>query len=147
RRELYCAGHRVAERRFCLRTGSCREFPSKPVPRKSQGRGKKSGRSSNDYVDPAFSPDGRRIAVVIRNIQELEVLERDRGTVSNISPHFAHFAPVWTVDGKYLVLDAVPRDADNTFSASLYRQRGIYRIAVDDGSEPQLLRSIPQVTH
>ncbi|HKW63070.1 MAG TPA: protein kinase [Candidatus Acidoferrum sp.] len=101
----------------------------------------------NDYVDPAFSPDGQRIAVVIRNIQELEVVERDRGTVSNISPRLAHFAPTWTADGKYLMLDAVPRDVDYSFAANLYRQRGIYRIAVDGGSEPQLLRSMPQVSH
>jgi Tol biopolymer transport system component len=101
----------------------------------------------NDYVDPAFSPDGQRIAVVIRNVQQLEVVERDRGTVTNLTPNLAYFAPVWTADGKYLLLDAVPRNVDYTFSSNLYRQRGIYQIAVDGGSEPQLLRSIPQVGH
>jgi serine/threonine protein kinase len=92
----------------------------------------------NDYVDPAFSPDGKRIAVVIRSVQKLEVLERDRGGVTSIVTNLtAYFAPVWTLDGRSLVLDG--------FNSA--RERGIYRVAADGGSQPELLRQTPHVSH
>jgi eukaryotic-like serine/threonine-protein kinase len=92
----------------------------------------------NDYVDPAFSPDGKRIAVVIRSVQKLEVLERDLGGVTSIVTDLtAYFAPVWTSDGKNLLLDGFN-------SAS---ERGIYRVAADGGSTPELLRKTPHTSH
>jgi Tol biopolymer transport system component len=92
----------------------------------------------NDYVDPAFSPDGKRIAVVIRSVQKLEVLERDRGGVTSIVTNLtSYFAPVWTLDGRNLLLDG--------FNTS--RERGIYRVAADGGSEPELMRQTPHVSH
>jgi Tol biopolymer transport system component len=91
----------------------------------------------NDYIDPAFSPDGKRIAFVIRSVQQLAVLERDRGAVTSLAPNLSNFAPTWTMDGKNLLLDA--------FDAS--RHHGIYRVATDGSSEPQLLRSISQTSH
>jgi Tol biopolymer transport system component len=90
-----------------------------------------------DYVDPSISPDGKRIAVVIRGVQRLEVLDRDRGLVTNLAANLGSFAPVWTSDGKNLLLDAV--DAS--------QQRGIYRVAVDGTSEPQLIRTTAQTSH
>jgi serine/threonine protein kinase/Tol biopolymer transport system component len=90
-----------------------------------------------DYIDPAFSPDGKRIALVIRNVQQIEVLDRDRGAVTSLATNFTNFAPTWTPDGKNLLLDA--------FDAS--RQRGIYRVSADGSSEPQLLRTISQISH
>jgi serine/threonine-protein kinase len=90
-----------------------------------------------DYIDPAFSPDGKRIAVVIRSVQQLEVLDRDRGGVTSIAPNLSNFAPAWTSDGKNLLVDAV--DAS--------RQRGIYRVAANGGSEPQLIRTVQQTSH
>jgi Tol biopolymer transport system component len=91
-----------------------------------------------DYVDPAISPDGKRIAVVIRSVQQLEVLERDRGLVTNLAANLWNYAPAWTPDGKNLLIDA-------TDPAS--RQRGIYRVAADGISGPQLLRPAPQISH
>jgi serine/threonine protein kinase/Tol biopolymer transport system component len=92
----------------------------------------------NDYVDPAFSPDGKKIAVVIRSVQQLKILERDRGGVTSIVTKLtAYFAPVWTLDGKNLLLDG--------FNTS--RERGIYRVAADGGSEPELLRQTTHVSH
>jgi Tol biopolymer transport system component len=106
------------------------------VSRKGQER--KLDVPANDYVDPAFSPDGKKIAVVIRNVQQLEVLERDRGGVTSIVTKLtAYFAPVWTLDGRNLLLDG--------FDAS--RERGIYRIAADGGSEPELMRPTPHTSH
>jgi eukaryotic-like serine/threonine-protein kinase len=90
-----------------------------------------------DYIDPAFSPDGKRIALVIRSVQQLEVLDRDRGAIANLAVSFSNFAPTWALDGKNLLIDA--------FDAS--RQHGIYRVAADGSSEPQLLHAIPQVSH
>ena len=92
----------------------------------------------NDYVDPALSPDGKRIAVVIRSVQQLEILERDRGGVTSIVTSLtSYFAPVWAADGRNLLLDG--------FNAS--KERGIYRVAADGGSPPELLRPTPKVSH
>jgi eukaryotic-like serine/threonine-protein kinase len=92
----------------------------------------------NDYVDPAFSPDGKKVAVVIRNVQQLEVLERDRGGVTSIVTNLrAYFAPVWTLDGKNLLLDG--------FNSS--KERGVYRVAADGGSAPELVRQTPYTSH
>jgi Tol biopolymer transport system component len=91
-----------------------------------------------DYVDPAISPDGKRIAVAIRGVQQLEVLERDRGLVTNLAANLTNFAPVWTADGKNLVIDAVDPSS---------RQRGIYRLAADGSSAPQLIRQVSQASH
>jgi len=90
-----------------------------------------------DYIDPAFSPDGKRIALVIRNVQQLEVFDRDRGSVTSLATNFSNFAPTWTPDGKNLLLDG--------YDAS--RQRGVYRVAADGSSEPQLLRTVSQISH
>jgi Tol biopolymer transport system component len=48
-----------------------------------------------------------------------------------------NFAPTWAPYGKNLLLDA--------YYAS--RQHGIYRVAADGSSEPQLLRTISQTSH
>jgi serine/threonine-protein kinase len=91
----------------------------------------------NDYIDPAFSPDGKRIAFVIRSVQQLGVLERDRGALTSLAPNLNNFAPTWTLDGKSVLMDATDGS----------RQRGIYRVAADGSSEPQLLRAISQTSH
>jgi len=90
-----------------------------------------------DYIDPAFSPDGERIALVIRSLQQIQVLERSRGGVTNLATNFSDYAPTWTPDGKSLLLDA--------FDAA--RQHGIYRVAADGSADPELLRAIPQTSH
>ena len=90
-----------------------------------------------DYIDPAFSPDGKRIALVIRSVQQLEVFDRDRGAVTSLATNFSNSAPSWTPDGKNLLLDA--------YDAS--RQRGIYRVAAEGSSEPELLRTTSQISH
>jgi Tol biopolymer transport system component len=90
-----------------------------------------------DYIDPAFSPDGKRIALVIRSLQQLLVLDRDRGAVTNLASNFANYAPTWALDGKNLLMDA--------FDAS--KQHAIYRVAADGSSEPQLLHALSQTGH
>ena len=91
----------------------------------------------NDYIDPAFSPDGKRIAFVIRSVQQLGVLDRNGSALTSLAPNLSNYAPTWTLDGKSLLMDAV--DAS--------QHRGIYLVAADGSSEPQLLRAISQTSH
>jgi eukaryotic-like serine/threonine-protein kinase len=102
-----------------------------------QGAEQKLNLPPNDYIDPAFSPDDKRVAFVIRSVQQLGVLERDRGALTSLAPNLSNFAPTWTLDGKTLLMDAIDGS----------RQRGIYRVAADGSSEPQLLRTISQTSH
>ncbi len=93
-----------------------------------------------DYVDPAMSPDGKRIAMAIRTAttgQQIVVLNRDRGLVTTLVPNWSSTAPVWTSDGKYVVFNA--RDSS--------QQTGIYRVAADGRSEPQLLKPATPTSH
>ena len=112
-----------------------------------QGLERKLDLPPKDYIDPAFSPDGKRIAVVIRSVQQLEILERDGGAVTSIAPTFANFAPTWTPDGKNLLFDAIVSSPERTFATDASRQRGLYRIAADGSSAPELIRATPQVSH
>ena len=93
-----------------------------------------------DYVDPAISPDGKRIAVAIRSAtvgQQLVIVDRDRGLVSTLVPGWSSAAPAWTSDGRYLLFDA--RESSP--------QTGIYRVAADGSAEPQLIRPTPLSSH
>jgi hypothetical protein len=112
-----------------------------------QGIERKLDLPPKDYIDPAFSPDGKRIAIVIRSVQQLEVVERDGGAVTSISPTFANFAAVWTADGKNLLFDAIARGPERTFATDASRQRGFYRAAADGSSGPELIKTTPQVSH
>jgi Tol biopolymer transport system component len=112
-----------------------------------QGQEQKLDVPPKDYIDPVFAPDGKRFAVVIRSIQELEVIDRERGSVTNIAPNLANFAAVWTPDGKNLLFDALPRSSDKSYRMGGSEDRGIYRVAVDGASEPQMLRTTKQISH
>lgn len=112
-----------------------------------QGMERKLDLPPKDYIDPAFSPDGKRIAIVIRSVQQLEILERDGGTVTSLAPTFANFAANWTTDGKSLLFDAIPRSPERSFATDASRQRGLYRIAANGSSAPELIRTTPQVSH
>jgi Tol biopolymer transport system component len=95
---------------------------------------------AQDYVDPTISPDGKRVAVIIRVLvgpQQLEVLEPDSGTVTSFPRNLSYVSPAWTPDGKDLLFD----------SRTAARQSNIYRVSADGTSEPQLLHSNPQTSH
>jgi serine/threonine protein kinase/Tol biopolymer transport system component len=94
-----------------------------------------------DYVDPAMSPDGKRIAVAIRSGtegQQIAVYERDRGVLTHILANGKNnVAPSWTPDGKDLLFDIY----------DLAGKRGIYRVASDGSSPPQLVRETTVSSH
>ena len=63
------------------------------------------------YIDPAMSPDGKRIAIALQymSVQQLAVYERDREVMMRIVSNGAlNNAPVWSPDGPVL-----PRQAPN----------------------------------
>lgn len=108
-----------------------------------KGQEKKLDLPPKDYIDAAFSPDGKRIAVIIRSVQELEIIDRDRGAVTNLSTGIANFAPVWMPDGKSLLLDV----SRKYLSSDPSGQRGIYQLSVGAAAEPTLLRKTVQISH
>ena len=84
------------------------------------------------YIDPAISPDGKRIAIAVQYVsaQQLAVYERDRGALMRVVANGAlNNAPVWTPDGKDLLFDSVGTS----------EKRGIYRVAADGSSAPRLI--------
>jgi len=105
-----------------------------------KGEERKLGVPSQDYVDPAFSPDGKRISIAIRTAtvgQGLVVIDRERGSIASLLAGWNVSAPTWSPDGRYVLFDA--RDAS--------QKRGIYRIAADGGSQPQMIRPTSLTSH
>ncbi|HXZ41850.1 MAG TPA: hypothetical protein VEG68_13995, partial [Terriglobales bacterium] len=91
---------------------------------------------SDDYVDMAFSPDGKRLALAVRSPgnQQLAVLDRGRSVLMRMVPGGTiNSAPAWTPDGRDLIFDC---------SGSSTQTRGIYRVAADGSSAPQLLHEL-----
>jgi len=92
------------------------------------------------YIDPSISPDGKRVAIAVQYIstQQLGVYDRDRGVLMRVVANGAlNNAPVWTPDGKDLLFDSVGPS----------EKRGIYRIAADGSSAPQLVRETTISSH
>jgi len=108
-----------------------------------KGQEKRLDLPPKDYIDPAFSPDGKRIAVIIRSLQQLEIIDRERSAVTSLAANHSNFAPVWLPDGKSLLLDI----SRTYLSSNPSDQSGIYQLSVDGASEPQLLRTTPQISH
>lgn len=106
------------------------------VDRKGQER--KLDVPAHDYVDPALSPNGKRIACMFRSTfgQQLAVLDRDRGLFTTIVSSGLNAAPAWMPDNKTLVFDGVDS-----------HQRGIFRVAADGRSAPQLIRTTTLSSH
>jgi Tol biopolymer transport system component/predicted Ser/Thr protein kinase len=95
---------------------------------------------SQDYVDPHISPDGKRFVVAIRRVgeQSLAVFDIDRGVLMRMSANGGDRAsPAWTPDGKELVFDSVGPSTT----------RGIYRMAADGATPPQLVRELSANGH
>ena len=108
-----------------------------------KGQEKRLDLPPKDYIDPAFSPDGKRIAVIIRSLQQLEIIDRERSVVTSLAVNHSNFAPVWLPDSKSLLLDI----SRSYLSSNPADQRGIYQLPVDGASEPRLLRTTPQISH
>jgi Tol biopolymer transport system component len=96
---------------------------------------------SDDYVDMAFSPDGKRLALAVRSPgnQQLAVLDQGRSVLMRmVGGGTINAAPAWTPDGRDLIFDC---------SGSSAQTRGIYRIAADGSSAPQLLHELSSSGH
>jgi eukaryotic-like serine/threonine-protein kinase len=106
------------------------------VDRKGQER--KLDVPAHDYVDPAFSPDGKHLACMFRSAsgQQLAVLDRERGLFTILVTGGASAAPAWMPDGKFVLFDGVDS-----------HQRGIFQVAADGGSAPQLVRTTALSSH
>ena len=92
------------------------------------------------YIDPAISPDGKRIAIALQNMsaQQLAVYERDRGVMMRVvAGGGLNNAPVWSPDGKSLLFDSVGTS----------EKRGLYRISADGSGAPQLIRETKISSH
>jgi eukaryotic-like serine/threonine-protein kinase len=92
------------------------------------------------YIDPAISPDGKRVAIAIQymSAQQLAVYERDRGVMMRVvSNGGLNNAPVWSPDGKDLLFDA---------SGSTLK-RGLYRVASNGSAAPQLIHETTISSH
>ena len=93
-----------------------------------------------DFVDPAISPDGKRVAIASRRVgdQQLSVFERDTSAMANfVADGSLNASPVWMPDGKSLIFD----------SYGPSHTRGIYRIAADGRSAPELIRETSLPSH
>ena len=105
-----------------------------------KGEERKLGIPPQDYVDPSFSPDGKRIGVTLRSAtvgQGLLVVDPERATITNLLSNSFATAPVWSPEGRYLLFDQ--RDPAQNL--------GIYRISADGSAPPQLLRATPLTSH
>ena len=93
-----------------------------------------------DFVDPAISPDGKRVAIASRRVgdQQLGVFDRDTSALTNfVADGSLNASPAWMPDGKSLIFDS--------YGAS--RTRGIYRIAADGRSAPELVTGTALTSH
>jgi Tol biopolymer transport system component len=97
---------------------------------------------ADDYVDPAISPDGKRIAICIRSAgetgQQLALYDRDRNVLTRVVSDAAlNEAPVWTAEGKNLLFNV----------SGAAEKHGIYIIPADGSAAPQLLSETSVTTH
>jgi len=69
------------------------------------------------FDNPRFSPDGRRLAVIVRGpSQNVWVYEVERGAMSRLTVEpGGQFSPVWTPDGKRITYSSVLPTAANIF--------------------------------
>lgn len=102
-----------------------------------KGQAQKLDVPAHDYVDPAFSPDGKRIACMFRSAsgQQLAVLDRERGLFTTLAGGMGS-APAWMPDSKTILFDGVDTN-----------QRGIFQVAANGGSAPQLVRVTALSSH
>jgi Tol biopolymer transport system component len=80
------------------------------------------------YYNPAFSPDGRRLALVLGSQgTDIFVYDVARGTMTRLTSDAASDRPVWTPDGAKIVF------------ASKRSPPGLWWMRSDGGAEPELL--------
>ena len=137
--ELYVAQASVSQNGIlAYATGPAGSFTRDLYQVSRRGQEQKLAFPAQDYVDPAISPDGKRIACVFRSStgQQLEVLDRSSGQFTTLISGGMNAAPAWMPDGKSLLYDGV-----------VPQHRGLFRIATDGSSTPQLLRTLPYNSH
>ena len=86
-------------------------------------------------LDPALSPDGRQLALVLDSLQgssDIWVKDLERGTFSRISFKGLCYTPVWSRDGKHLYYADGNQQENRTT---------LYRRAADGSREAELVGS------
>jgi serine/threonine-protein kinase len=99
------------------------------------GKGTPLATPAQNFLDPRFSPDGKRIAFTVMTSQaaDVRVFDRERGTLTKITNGGANQRPEWTPDGKRLV-----------FVSSRGDKPAFWWQAADGSAPPQLLYQPPQ---
>jgi DNA-binding winged helix-turn-helix (wHTH) protein/Tol biopolymer transport system component len=79
-----------------------------------------------NYLSPTLSPDGTRLA--LSSAGDIWLYEFGRGSMTRLTVSGGYTNPLWTVDGRYLLVRSLSQ-----------RARGIWWIRADGMSQPQLL--------
>jgi Tol biopolymer transport system component len=71
-----------------------------------------------DYRDPRISPDGKKLALIVRDrkLRDVWVYDWDRDTFSRVTFSGYNSSPVWTPDGRHIVYSS----AQDSSQANLY---------------------------
>jgi Tol biopolymer transport system component len=71
-----------------------------------------------DYRDPSISPDGKKLALILRDrkASDVWVYDLERDTLSRVTFNGYNISPVWTPDGRHIVYSS----AQDSSQANLY---------------------------
>jgi eukaryotic-like serine/threonine-protein kinase len=91
------------------------------------------GLPPHQYTDPAISPDGRTLAVVVLDQrQAIELFDLSRGVLDKLTDAITSASgPVWSPDGKSIVTGGVYQNTPGVFRVSINQPGNIERLTRD----------------